>query len=84
MSMTRENRYPVMVYLSREDFEKLSRVCEERGQTRADFLRSALDVPEKIPAKKTRPLSGACLDRHLARLEREKREKRKRVKKRRG
>lgn len=76
--MARNARFPVMVYLTREDFETLSAVCEERGQSRADFLRSALKVHERIPAEKTRPLTGACLERHLARLEREKREKRKR------
>lgn len=74
--MAKKDSFPVMVKLSREDFDKLTEICKERGQSRADFLRGAIEVHKKIPVIKTRPLSGACLDRHLARVEREKREKR--------
>lgn len=67
-----ERKRPVTVFLDRSDFEKLREICERRGQSRADFLRAAISVAKSVPATKTRPLSGACLERHLARLRREK------------
>lgn len=72
MNMDNTKRFPVTVMLSEEDFSRLTQICKVRGQSRADFLRGAIGVHEQVPVIKTRPLSGACLERHLARLEREK------------
>lgn len=66
-------KLPVTVFLSREDYDRLAAICKERGQSRADYLRSAIKVPDAIPVLQTRPLTGACLDKHLARVAREKR-----------
>lgn len=71
----REKRYPVMVFLSAKDFNLLAKVCRERGYSRADFLRNALKVWQKVPSVKTRPLTGIALERHEARLKREQRER---------
>ncbi len=75
-----KNKRPVTVFLSLEDYDKLARVCADNGVSRADFLRSALAVHQRIPMINTRPLSGACLQLHEARLAREMRAARKRDK----
>lgn len=62
---------PVTIFLDLADFEKLTATCLERGISRADFLRCALAAAEKIPTRKTRPLSGACKAKHEARIRRE-------------
>ena len=65
------SRKPVLVMLAPEDYDRLAELCRERGQNRADFLRAAIGAADKIPVINTRPLSGACLERHKARLRRE-------------
>jgi hypothetical protein len=57
---------PVMVHLDPEDFDRLTELCERNGVTRADFLRSAIEVADTIPLLQTRPLTGVCLERHVA------------------
>ena len=69
----RRSARAVLVYLSDEDADRLAAVCKERGQSRADFLRAAIRVADKVPADKTPRLFGACLERHRARVRREKR-----------
>ena len=66
-------RRPVMVFLSQEDYDRLTKICESRQQSRADYLRAALTVPSAIPNFNSRPLVGICLDRHRAKLKRERR-----------
>ena len=75
-----KKKRPVTVFLSLEDYDKLAQVCTANGISRADFLRSALAVHPRIPMINTRPLSGACLQRHKARLAREMRAARNRDK----
>jgi hypothetical protein len=65
----------VTVYLRVEEFEALAALCEARGQTRSDFLRAAIEVADRVPIINTRPLSGACLELHKAKVRREKRAK---------
>ena len=64
---------PVSVFLRVEEFEALAALCEARGQTRADFLRAAIQVADRIPIIHTRPLSGACLELHKAKVRRDQR-----------
>lgn len=71
-----EAKKGVLIVLSQADYERLTEICMARHQSRADFLRGAMDVHEAIPLVNTRKLQGACLQKHLARLEREKQEKR--------
>ena len=66
----------ISMLLRREELDRLAELSKERGHSRTDYLRAALLVPEAVPVIKTAPLRGACLDKHLARLEREKRERR--------
>ena len=63
----------ISMLLRREEFDRLAGLCKERGQSRTDYLRASLLVPEAVPNINTAPLRGACLDKHLARLQREKR-----------
>lgn len=62
----------VSMLLSAEDHARLSAICEARGQSKADFLRAALEVHESVPNINTRPLSGACLEKHRAKQRRDK------------
>ena len=74
----RPGKRVVTVYLSEQDFARLDSICKAREQSKADFLRGAMQVHRKIPVLNTpRPLVGACLDNHKARLRREKRAARK-------
>ncbi len=61
------------ILLSWEDHARLDALCRARRQSKADFLRSAMTVAEAVPLLRTKPLSGAALDRHLAKLRRERR-----------
>ena len=70
------SRKPVLVMLDPEDYDRLAELCRKRGQNRADFLRAAIQVADKVPVINTRPLSGACLERHKAKVRREKAAKR--------
>lgn len=74
--MMAPKKHPVTVMLASEDYETLAVICSKRGQSRADFLRGAITVPEAIPVLKTRPLVGACLQKHQDRLKREQSERR--------
>ena len=69
------DKKPVTVFLRTQEYEALAAICAERGQTRADFLRAAIQVADKVPIIHTRPLSGACLELHKAKVRREKRAK---------
>lgn len=66
------NKRPVTVFLDKKAFDKLTRLCADRGISRADFLRGAVEVADRVPSMKTRPLTGICLERHKKRLRREK------------
>jgi hypothetical protein len=63
-------RKGVTVFLSMDDYDRLAAICKSRGQSRADFLRAAMQVADKVPSLKTRPLVGACLEKHKTRLRR--------------
>ena len=63
----------VTVFLGQADYDRLTEICESRHQTRADFLRDAIDAHESIPQKHKVKLRGICLERHLDRLKAEKR-----------
>ena len=75
------SRTGICILLKPEEHQRLTTICKDRGQSKADFLRAAIEVHELVPVVKTRPLVGACLDKHLARLEREKRDRRRKRKK---
>jgi hypothetical protein len=64
----------VSMLLNAEDHARLTELCQSRKQSKADFLRGAMLAHEVIPVIKTKPLSGACLDKHQARLKRERAE----------
>ena len=72
-----KKKHWVTVSLSQEEFERLNAICGERAQSKADFLRSAMACPSRIPILRTRPnaengrLRGACMKKHLTRLKRE-------------
>jgi len=68
---SRPNKRSITVFLDEEDYQVLSRKCQERKQSRADFLRSAVRNSDRVPFLNTRPLTGACLARHLAHLKME-------------
>lgn len=68
-----ETKKAVLVYLSQADYERLTEICESRHQTRADFIRDAIDAHEVIPQEHKVKLRGICLERHLDRLKVEKR-----------
>lgn len=70
-------RRSVRIELSGEDFRKLDAICRERGQSKSDFLRGAMQVADQVPNINTRPLVGACLKLHQQKVAREKREQRK-------
>lgn len=79
MKKAKEKKRPVTVFLNDEHFDRLTEICKSRRQSRADFLRGAIKVDKKVPVLRTRPLAGACLERHLKRLQREKRERQKKA-----
>lgn len=68
-----KKRFPVTIMLDRARFDALTAICEDYGISRADFLRSAIANHEHVPAVRTRPTTGICLERHKARIRREKR-----------
>ena len=70
---SRPKRHVVLVMLSTADFDWSNSIRRGRRQKRADFLRGALQVADREPNINTRPLVGACLGKHRARLGREKR-----------
>ena len=78
---SKTQRKAVTVFLSLKDYDQLTAICKERGQSRADFLRAAMQVAEKVPNLNTRPLAGICLEKHKARLRRERAAERRREKK---
>jgi len=72
-----KKRIGVTVFLNEADHRRLKRVCGRRGQTVSDFLRSAIRHGQDLRIVKSKqPLSGACLERHNARLARERKSKR--------
>lgn len=75
---TWQRKKSVTVFLDAEEFDLLARLCEERGQTRADFLRAAMHAADRIPATRTEwPLAGAVLEKHKAKVRRERRQAKK-------
>ena len=71
-----EAKKPVMVYLSQGDYDRLTEICKARHQTRADFIRDAIDAHESIPQEHKVKLRGICLQRHVDRVKVEKRKPR--------
>ena len=72
-----KKRRAITVLLSAVDVDLLEKRCAERGQSKSDFFRSAIRHGEELPIVHSKqPLAGACLDKHLARLAREKRKDR--------
>ncbi len=69
----------VTVHLDERDFRRLNELCDERGQSKTDYIRAAIRVPEHVPIMSTRPnvknkrLRGAPMRSHQAKLRREKR-----------
>ena len=78
---SKSQRKAVTVFLSLKDFDRLTAICKGRRQSRADFLRGAMEVADKVPNINTRPLAGACLEKHKARLKRERAARRRRERK---
>jgi len=70
---SRAKKFAVLVHLKREEYDRLEEICKERGISRADFLRGAIQSAEKIETPKTRPVTGIAKKRQQARLRREKR-----------
>lgn len=75
-------RRTVTISLTISDHERLDALCKARAQSKADFLRGAMAVAERVPIIKTKPLSGSALDRHKAKVARERREARRQQRKR--
>ena len=73
-----DERVGLSMVLRRTEFDRLTSICKRRGQSMTDFLRGAIKAHRQVPNINTRPLSGACLQKHLDRLEREKRTRRRR------
>ena len=60
------------VSLRRSELDRLTEICAARGQTKTDFVRAAIGVAAKVPNTKTpRPLTGACLELHKAKVRRD-------------
>ena len=72
MKRPADKKRSITVFLSEIDFERLDTICKDRSQSRADFLRAAMQIHEQVPMLNTRPLVGACLAKHLKKVEREK------------
>ena len=73
-----EKKIFTSMLLTRVEHDRLNSICKDRSQSKVDFFRGAMQVPDLIPLVHTYKLSGVCLERHLARLKREKREARRR------
>lgn len=80
-AMARKGADPIIlltVSLRQSERDRLTEICAERGQTKSDFVRAAIGVAASVPATKTpRPLVGACLENHRAKVRRDARRARK-------
>lgn len=64
----------VTISLRQSERERLNAICAERGQGKSDFVRAAIGVAAKVPDTRTpRPLTGACLELHKAKVRRDRR-----------
>jgi hypothetical protein len=70
----RPERALISISMLQSELERFDAICAERGQSRVDFIRSAIEGHKGLPIIHTKkPLSGASLTMHLIKLRREER-----------